>query len=211
MNNSVVSIPVENLMPHPDNPNRMSRVNFAKLVRNIKETACYEPIVVRPHPEKTGFFQIINGHHRCRALSQLHYKNADCVIWNLDDRQTDILLVTLNRLGGSDELGKKLVLLKRLAEKMETKQLAKILPHPSTQLDRLISLGSKLPQAHESPAFANTMVFVLSDEQQQVVEKAISVVQETREMKEPRAARRAAAITYIAKQFLQPASPAKEH
>ena len=35
--------------------------------RNIERTDCYEPLVVRPHPNKHGFFQIINGHCRCKA------------------------------------------------------------------------------------------------------------------------------------------------
>ena len=41
----------------------------------------------------------------------------DVIVWDVYDEQTDILLVTLNRLSGSDELARKIALLKRLTEK----------------------------------------------------------------------------------------------
>ncbi len=114
MTNSIKSIPLDKLDAHPDNPNEQSSVNFTKLVRNIERTGLYEPLVVRPSPDRWGHFQIINGHHRCHALTKLGHKSADCIMWEIDDEQTDILLATLNRLGGSDNLGKKLKLLKRM-------------------------------------------------------------------------------------------------
>jgi len=73
----------------------MSKANLAKLVRNIEQTGQYEPIIVRPHPQRKGCFQIINGYHRCHALTKLGYKTADCIVWDIDDKQTDILLATL--------------------------------------------------------------------------------------------------------------------
>ena len=136
----IQAIAIKKLVPHPDNPNRQSKINFAKLVRNIERTGMYEPLVVRPHPEKKGFFQLINGHHRCRALEQLGYKQANVIVWDIDDEQTDILLATLNRLGGSDELSKKLVLLKRLSENFKTKELGRLLPQTARQIERLVNL-----------------------------------------------------------------------
>ena len=202
MTNTIVSVPLEKLLPHPDNPNRMSRVNFKRLIRNIKQTGRYEPVIVREHPEKERGFQIINGHHRCKALGELDYKCADCVIWEIDDQQTDILLVTLNRLGGSDELGKKLVLLKRLAGKIQTSQLSKILPHPSKQIDRMINLKMKPVPANKSGSFVNPAVFFLTSEQQKVLEEALSAAEEA-DRKMTKAIRRAAGITCIASDFLQ--------
>jgi hypothetical protein len=35
MASTIESIQLEKLLPHPDNPNRMSKANFAKLIRNI--------------------------------------------------------------------------------------------------------------------------------------------------------------------------------
>src|SRR4030042_1004922 len=100
MTNTVQSIGLEKLIAHPANPNRMSTATFGKLVRNIERTGRYEPIVVRPHPARGGYFQIINGHHRCRVLTKLGYETADWVVWDVDDEQGGILLATLNRLCG---------------------------------------------------------------------------------------------------------------
>lgn len=60
MKSKIREIALDKLIPHPDNANRMSRAALAKLVRNIERTGCYEPLVVRPHPEQRGIFQIIN-------------------------------------------------------------------------------------------------------------------------------------------------------
>ncbi len=210
MASSIQSIALDKLDFHPDNPNRMSKVNFAKLVRNIERTGRYEPLIVRPCPDKADYFQIINGYHRCHALAKLGYKTTDCVVWDIDDEETDILLATLNRLGGSDELGKKLKLLKRLNKRIEAGKLAKLLPQTAKQIERLTNL--KRPSAPAKIAencFANPLVFFVNDKQQEQIEKALSLVgiagRLTAESKAEvtRATKRAAALTHIAGYFLR--------
>jgi len=203
MSNSVQSIRLDRLVVHPDNPNRMSRANFLKLVRNIKRAGRYEPLIVRPHPEKRGCFQIINGHHRCKALAELGYEEAEAIVWDVDDGQADILLVTLNRLGGSDVLDKKLAILKRLNERIDSANLAKLLPYKHKQIDRLVNLKMPEGPAEVSKAdFALPMVFFLSDIQKRIVEKAMAIVEEAKKEK-TRAARNAFAIARIAERFLE--------
>jgi hypothetical protein len=208
MTNSVQSIALEKLIAHPDNPNRMSHATFSKLVRNIERTGRYEPIVVRPHPERGDYFQIINGHHRYLALTKLGYKSADCIVWDIDDEQTDILLATLNRLGGTDELGKKLELLKRLNKRMESGELSKLLPQTAKQIERLTNL--KMPSMPaEAKRFSNPMVFFVNDAQQETIENALSLAQESRSeiakvaCAKTKAAKRAAALADIAGEFLK--------
>ncbi len=208
MTNKIQSIAIDRLVPHPDNPNRMSKANFAKLVRNITDTHRYEPLVVRPHPDRPRYFQIINGHHRARALAQLGYKSADAIVWDVDDQQTDILLATLNRLGGCDLLEKKLALLRRLNEQMRTKDLAKLLPQTAKQIERLTNL--KMPAAPAlAKTFATPVVFFLTAEQLPIVEDALFLaglapgpVAGVPATGSSNAARRAAALTEIARFFL---------
>jgi len=217
MTNSIQSIALDKLDFHPDNPNKMSKVNFGKLVRNIERSGRYEPLTVRPCPDKADYFQIINGHHRCHALAKLGYKTADCIVWDIDDEETDILLATLNRLGGLDELAKKLKLLERLSKRIVVGKLAKLLPQTAKQIERLTNL--KMPSAPaniNAKCFANPLVFFVSDKQQERIEKALSLVESTvlgtpfggRLTAEPkaeitRAAKRAAALTHIAGYFLR--------
>ena len=201
MSNKILSIVLDKLIVHPDNPNRMSRSNFAKLVRNIRHTGRYEPLIVRPHPQRKGFFEIINGHHRCRALEVLGYKQAECIVWDIDDEQADILLATLNRLGGTDELGKKLFLLKRLNEKLDARELSRLLPQTAKQIARLVNLHlPDSPAKVNAMSFATPFVFCVSDSQQKIVETALFFAEKSVSGK-TKAQKKAAALTYIAQYF----------
>jgi len=195
------SIAIQNLLPHPGNPNRMSKSNFAKLVRHIERTGRYEPLIIRPHPKKDKCFQIINGHHRFEALKQLGQEKCDCVVWDVDDNEAALLLATLNRLCGTDVLDKKLALLKKLSAKRNVEELSKLLPQTKKQIARLIELQkTKLkPELAEdnNQAIAYPMVFFLNAEQKGIVEAALSKATPG-ETKLTKAARNAKAITNIA-------------
>jgi len=202
MTNTVESIALGQLVAHRDNPNRMSVANFAKLIRNIERTGRYEPLIVRPCPGRAGFYQIINGHHRAAALDKLGCKTADCIVWDIDDEQTDILLATLNRLAGSDELAKKLKLLNRLNDRFNSGELAKLLPLKAKQIERLTNLRMPTkPAGVSATSFANPMVFFLDGKQQQIVENALSLAGKNSDAK-TKALRRAAALAHIAGDFI---------
>lgn len=196
----VQKIEIEELHAHPDNPNRMSKETFAKLFRNIERTGRYEPIVVR---QKGDAWQIINGHHRIKALRQLGYKTADCLVWDVDDHEAGILLATLNRLGGSDTLEKKLALLKRLNERMHSRELAKLLPQTARQIERLTNL--KLPAAPakiNAGRFLNPVTFFVNNGQHKTIRQALSLAEQSKN-KQTQAQRNAAALTRIADEFIK--------
>jgi len=198
--NQVTSIPIDKLIAHPGCPNRMSKRNFTRLVRNIERTGRYEPLVVRRQDDN---FQIINGHNRCRALKQLGYEAVDAIIWDVDDAETDILLCSLNRLKGSDVLDKKLSLLDRINRDMPAREMSKLLPYTCSQIEKLRSL--KVPSAPakiDAKSFAVPMVFFLNAEQQQLVSEAMASVKDNQSEK-TKAARNAAALTQMAKCFIR--------
>ena len=145
--NTIQTIPIDKLIAHPLNANRMSEVVFKKLLRNIERTGRYEPIVVRSHPEIGGSFEIINGHHRVKALVELGYETAECVVWDVNDNEAALLLASLNRLVGSDVLEKKIELLLRLREDFSAAELAKLLPHTKGQIEGFIK-SAKADTAH---------------------------------------------------------------
>ena len=215
MKNSQLSvIAISKLLAHPDNPNVMSGDKFRKLVRNIERTGLYEPIIVRPHPESEGKFQIINGHHRVQALEKLGRKEANCVVWDVDDQQTAILLTTLNRLGGTDEPAKKIELLRKLKEKFDSAELAKLLPNTRKQIEQLTSLKLSAERCPlPAQQFAIPLVFFVTAEQNKTIENALSSIENqvpkigtplrsVSRTEMTKAQRRAAALTAIAKQFL---------
>lgn len=195
--NRVSSIPIDKFTTHPGNPNRMSKRNFVRLVRNIERSGRYEPLIVRRQGDG---FQIINGHHRYRALRELGYKSVDAIVWDVDDAEADILLSTLNRLGGSDVLERKVALLDRLNRNMHTREMAKLLPFTRSQIERLKNL--KIPSAPakiSAKSFAVPMVFFLSTEQQQIVAEAMASKPKSND--KTKAARNAAALTEMAQCF----------
>ena len=201
MESRIRQVALNRLVAHPDNPNKMSGSTFAKLVRNIERTGRYEPLIVRAYRKRKGRFQIINGHHRLEAIKKLGHKTAAAIVWDVDDEQTDILLATLNRLSGSDVLAKKIALFKRLTEKMNARQLGRLLPQTPGQIKKLIDLKMPKAPAKALPeTLANAMVFFVSDEQKKVVEDALSLAMPTRP------ATNAAALTAIARHFLDTAS-----
>jgi len=203
MANMIESIGLARLIAHPDNANVMSRAVFNKLVRNIERSGRYEPLVVRRHPKKKGCFEIINGHHRCKALEQLGYEEADCVVWDVDDEQVGVLLATLNRLVGADSLSGKIALLKRLNKKMSFGELGKLLPQTAGQLERLANLKRPaVPKRAEVKAFAHPLIFFVSDAQRRTIEEGLSLVSESGE-KLTRAAKKAAGRTQMARSFIE--------
>jgi hypothetical protein len=199
------AIAISKLIAHPANPNVMSEVKFNKLVRNIERTWLYEPIVVRAHPKKKDYFQIINGHHRVKALEKLGRSVADCVVWDVDDEQAEVLLATLNRLTGCDEPAKKIELLKRLKERFGSPGLSKLLPQTAKQIEQLTNLKLKnIPVKLNAESFALPIVFFVSAEQSRIIEEALSRI--TPNPGQTRAQHRAMAFTRIADFFVSDSS-----
>ncbi len=194
------SVPIENLIENPNSPGRMSKTTFAKLVRNIERTGLYEPVIVRKmntqYASHDTQYEIINGHSRTRALKQLGYQNVDVCIWDAGDMQTDILLVTLNRITGSDILEKKLALLNRLSRESNAKHLAEILPFTSGQIERYRNLElPRKPAKQDKESFAEPVVFFVNKEQKQIIEQAIQKTASSCKTKSQ-------AITQIAEAFI---------
>ena len=213
--NTIIRIPLDKLLPHPENPNRMSKQAFGKLKRLIGQSGNYEPLIVRKHPEIENHFEIINGHHRADALKELGETLADCAVWDVDDEQVRILLATLNRLGGKDELAAKLALIKNLSEKFGAKELAKLLPDTKQVIEKISNFKSQIPnlkaqisnfKPDNTKAFLNTLIFFLDDEQIKIVNSALDAAiktQQSRDRQEAgKAEKTAKAITIIAQKYL---------
>ena len=171
----IESIIMDKLIAHPANANRMSQTTFKKLIGHIAQSGNYEPVIVRRHPKQADCFEIINGHHRVKALKQLGHAECDCITWDVDDDQTLILLATLNRLAGVDKLDKKTELIKSLSKHFDAAELAKILPDTKKTIERLKDL-SKIgnTQKLREKMFLSPQVFFLNDDENQIVAQALT-------------------------------------
>lgn len=169
----IVSLPVSKLHPHPGNANRMSKDKFAKLVRHIDTSGQYEPVVVRRHPLHRGAWQILNGHHRVRALKQIKRTHADCVVFGADDEQAQLYLLNLNRLCGRDNVYKKAKLIEQLCRTHSSRDLAKLLGDSKTSIEKLnaLSQNQPLPKADAAPVLL-PMTFFMTEAQHAMITAA---------------------------------------
>lgn len=68
---------------------------YEKLLRSIEEFGYVEPIIWN---KRTG--NIVGGHQRTKVLENLGYKEATCIVVDLDDKQERALNVALNKITG---------------------------------------------------------------------------------------------------------------
>ena len=87
--NGTQSIPVEFLHPGRYQPRHvMDQKDLEELASSIKAKGVLQPLLVRPHPDIEGQFEIIAGERRWRAsqLAQLH--EVPVLVKDLDDQTT---------------------------------------------------------------------------------------------------------------------------
>lgn len=128
---------MQKLYPHQKNPNEISEGYYQKLKDNIASTGKYPALIVRPW--KDGF-QIIDGHKRAIVLRDLGYEKIKCEVWNVNDKQTLILLATLNRLRGSDDTYKRACLINAILEEYEDESFFDLIPESNRAIDSLLKL-----------------------------------------------------------------------
>jgi len=94
-------IAISALRAAPRNENVMSAHDFAQLKSNIDSNGgSTSTITVRPHPVESGAFEIVDGHHRVRALSELGFEFAECIVIEAADAEARTLALGHNRIHG---------------------------------------------------------------------------------------------------------------
>jgi ParB family chromosome partitioning protein len=176
-------IPLAALEPHPLNSNVMPEELREKLKANIKQSGRYPFLVVRPHPETDGKFQVLDGHHRVAILKELGHTDARCDVWQVTDREAKLLLATLNRLEGQDLPIRRAQLIHELLGEMNANDLAGLLPESEKQLEELHSLlefpadeiaellGQEAEEAEK--VLPRVMTFVVTPEQEELIQGAV--------------------------------------
>lgn len=89
-----LAVPVEQLIPNPDQPRRQFEPEaLAELAASIRNRGVLQPLIVRPHPTEPDLYQIVAGERRWRAaqIAQLH--ELPVLVRELND--TEVLEVAL--------------------------------------------------------------------------------------------------------------------
>ncbi|MGH9786984.1 MAG: ParB/RepB/Spo0J family partition protein [Terriglobia bacterium] len=202
-------IPLNDLLPHPLNSNVMAPEQRAKLAAHIKQSGRYPFIVVRPHPDQLGKFQVLDGHHRVEVLRELGHTDARCDIWEVDDREAKLLLATLNRLQGQDLPRRRAQLLHDLLGEMSAGDLAGLLPESEKQIEELHALlefpadeiAALLDQEAEDAekVLPRVMTFVVTPEQEEMIERAVELASDGKLGRD----RKAKGLANLAQRFLE--------
>jgi len=98
VNDSIVSIPINDLIPHPQNPRLAMRMDVIDaIIACIRETSEYKlhhAITVRPY--QNGY-QIISGHHRVEAAKRAELNEIPCHIVEMTDDEAYMELMLSNQ------------------------------------------------------------------------------------------------------------------
>ncbi|MGH9867094.1 MAG: ParB/RepB/Spo0J family partition protein [Candidatus Polarisedimenticolia bacterium] len=202
-------VPLDDLVAHPLNSNIMPPEFQEKLKAHIKRTGRYPFLVVRPHPDEPGRFQVLDGHHRVAVLRELGHREARCDVWDVDDREARILLATLNRLEGQDQPIRRAELIHELLADTAVPDLAGLLPETDKQIEELLSLlqfpageieRMLAEQAEEAEkVLPHVLTYVVTTEQQALIERAVEAASDGT----PGRDRKARGLANLAKHFLE--------
>ena len=146
-------IPLNQIRLNKLNANVMSDEAFKKLKANIQRQKKYPSLIVRkigvPPTEfdrkntigELKGYRLIDGQYRKQALEELNYKEAECEVWDIDDKTEMLLLATLNELKGNPDLTKRAILLHTLEiVGLARENLLKLIPEDNRRLDFILSL-----------------------------------------------------------------------
>ena len=179
----IQKIKIDRLVPNDWNPNYIKPDIYKKLKRNIeRQTDSVLPIVVRKHPSKKGFYQIIDGYHRFNIYKELGRTEIDVVVIEANDEDAKILTVNLNYLRGQAKPLEYARLIHDLSEKLTIDDLSLVLPDTKLQLlDRLelLKLPSdiqddlKVQAKSEKKTALVTISFQVTAEEEEIIEAAL--------------------------------------
>ncbi|MFC1573211.1 ParB/RepB/Spo0J family partition protein [Candidatus Eisenbacteria bacterium] len=202
-------IPLDDLTPHPLNANIMSDDLRAKLTAHIRRTGRYPHLIVRPHTKDEDQYQVLDGHHRLAILRDLGHTEARCDIWQVDDREAQLLLATLNRLEGQDLPIRRAQLVHELLGSMSIDDLAGLLPETDRQIEELHALLEfpaeeiadllDAEAEEEEKVLPRVISFVVTADQEKLIEEAVELASDGRSGRD----RRARGLLNLAKRFME--------
>lgn len=176
-------IALNRLIERADNANVMPAELFDKLVGHIKRTGRYPALIVRPHPERAGYYELLDGHHRKKALEALEVLQARCEVWDVNDDEALVLLTTLNRLQGMDDVTKRAALVEALSQRVGEAALPVLLPETAERLARLRALAKAPEKPAAAPNLASipeAVTFFLNAQQRRNLTQRLSAFEGTR-------------------------------
>lgn len=141
----VVSLPLAQLHRAEWNANRVDEETLGKIRHSLREYGVVENLVVRPHPDLAGDYEVLSGNHRRDLYAEQGLDDAPCVVVELDDARARLLAQTLNRTRGADDPLAYRELLERVLEDLPVTAILDLLPETSKTLEQLLGPPGDAP------------------------------------------------------------------
>ena len=156
----------------------MDEATLNRLSESLSRYGMVVPLVVRPRGG--GFYEVLSGNQRLKAINSLGFEKVPCVVVSLDDPGAMLLAQALNNLRGEDDPMLKGNLFKTILASVPEDQVIALLPEDKESLKALtsfdqIDLAEHL-QAWELAQAARLkhMVLQLTPQQLEMVDEAIN-------------------------------------
>jgi len=90
-------VPIEFVRANPNQPRRnFGERELEELAASIREKGVIQPLILRPHPEDAGAFEIVAGERRWRAAQMASVHELPAVVRELDDTEVLELAIIEN-------------------------------------------------------------------------------------------------------------------
>jgi len=115
------------------------------LERSMKVHGQLQPVIARLHE---GGIQLIDGFKRLYAAETLLMDSLECRLFEVDESQAKIMLLSYNRTNQSMEVWEEAMVLKDLLEggDLDQRQLSRLVGHSPSWVSRRLSLISKVDE-----------------------------------------------------------------
>jgi len=96
MEGALKNLPVKKLVPSNDNTRERNDPDAGDLVASIRAMGVLVPLIVRPHPNKRGFYEVRAGERRLNAALQAGLTEVPCIEREMDDMTASEVTITEN-------------------------------------------------------------------------------------------------------------------
>ncbi|MDO5647503.1 ParB/RepB/Spo0J family partition protein [Paracoccus sp. (in: a-proteobacteria)] len=91
---ALIRVPIEQITANPDQPRRQFDPEALKeLADSLRQRGVLQPLIVRPHPDGQGLYQIVAGERRWRAAQMAQLHELPVIIRDFTD--TEVLEVAI--------------------------------------------------------------------------------------------------------------------
>ena len=158
MNNKIIDIPIEKVLPAHSmlRPVREDSLEFMQLIDSIRAVGLLKSILVREHPVREGFYEVIDGMWRFSATKYLTNTSLPCmlVVEELTEDQYLALQVQANALTYetrpiefAEQMQRMLSLREEVGAAMTLKELASIVNKSAAWVSTRLKLLSLCEEA----------------------------------------------------------------